>query len=164
VFIDHGSFDGYKTAALAQREGVNAILGPRGIATHIAREYRPGMFIGVDTDGKIVGMAAAYQERGHTRIGFNTDSPVVPQEELSVQAAMGVRYGFETPRADHIRGLTIIPAVTAGIGDRVGSLEPGKDADFIVVDGDPVDPRTHVLMTFIEGERVYDAARDRQRW
>lgn len=164
VYIDHGSFDGWRAAKRAAEKGVPAILGPRQVSFHIAREYRPGMFIGVDTDGSIQGMAAKYQEAGHELVGFNTDSPVVPLEELSLQAAMAVRYGFDSSKAQHVRGLTIIPAVAAGIDDRVGSLEAGKDADLIVTDGDPADPRTTISMTFIEGERVYDAERDERRW
>lgn len=163
VFIDHGSFDGWKTAALAQKEGVNAILGPRQIAPNL-RLQRRGISIVNDTDGAIFGMAAQYQALGHKRVGFNTDSPVIPQEELPLQAAMGTRYGFRTPNADHIRGLTIIPAVTAGIADRVGSIEAGKDADLIISYGDPVDTRVSVEMTLIEGRRVYDAGRDGRRW
>jgi imidazolonepropionase-like amidohydrolase len=55
--------------------------------------------------------------------------------------------------------------MTAGIADRVGSLEPGKDADLVVTTGYPVDPRSVVDIVFIEGERVYDAAAEgRRRW
>ena len=62
------------------------------------------------------------------------------------------------------RGLTIVPAETAGIAHRVGSLAPGKDADVLVVSGNPIDPRNRVDAVFIEGERVYDAAREIRRW
>ena len=164
VYIDHGSFDGWRAAARAWEQGVPAILGPRQIARHFAVEYRPGLFIGNDTDGKILGMAAKYQEAGHELVGFNTDSPVIPQESLPLQAAMAVRYGFDSSKAQHIRGLTIVPAVTAGIADRVGSIEVGKDADLIITDGDPADPRTTVSIAFIEGERVYDLDRDPRRF
>jgi imidazolonepropionase-like amidohydrolase len=150
VYIDHGTFDGHRAGGLAEKEGVPAILGPRGIS----RPY--GMFL--DTDGKILGVAAEYQREGHTRIGFNTDSPIVPQEHLSLQAAMGVRYGFDSTNLQHVRGLTIVPATAAGIADRVGSLEPGKDADVIVVTGDPADPRSEVEMVFVDGVRIYDVA------
>jgi imidazolonepropionase-like amidohydrolase len=53
---------------------------------------------------------------------------------------------------DSVRGLTIVPAMTAGIDDRVGSLAPGKDADLLVVTGDPIDPRNVVEKVYIEGE------------
>lgn len=156
VYIDHGTFDGYRAAARAAAAGVNAILGPRQI-----QGPRPPF---VDTDGRIVGVAGAYQERGHTMVGFNTDAPVVPQEELSVQAAMGTRYGFENQEMQAVRGVTIVPATTAGIGEAVGSLEPGKDADLIVVTGDPLDPRTSIEMVLQRGHVVYDTSEERRRW
>ena len=52
---------------------------------------------------------------GVTRIGFNTDSPVIAQEELPLQAAMGVRYGFDNSKMDAVRGLTIVPAMACGL-------------------------------------------------
>ena len=58
---------------------------------------------------------------------------------------------------------TIVPARVCGMDDRIGSLEPGKDADLIVVTGHPSDPRHAVERVFIEGREVYDAAR-RRRW
>ena len=155
TYIDHGSFDGYKAAGLAEEAGVPAILGPRGIMPPYGQR--------MDTDGRILGMAAEYQRRGHTRIGFNTDAPVIPAQYYPLQAAMGVRYGFDTSNMQHIRGLTIIPATTAGLDHRIGSLEVGKDADVVVYSGDPSDPRSAVQVVFIEGERVYDAAKKR-RW
>lgn len=156
VYIDHGTFNGHRAGKLAEDNDVFAILGPRGISRHYS-----GF---IDTDGRILGVAAEYQREGHTRIGFNTDAPVIPQEQLSLQAAMGVRYGLDTSNLEHVRGLTIIPATAANIAGRVGSLEVGKDADLLVVTGDPADPRSAVDITFIDGERVYDAERDGRRW
>nr|WP_314718025.1 amidohydrolase family protein [uncultured Fretibacterium sp.] len=42
-----------------------------------------------------------------------------------------------------------------GLEKRMGSIEPGKDADLAVWDGDPLDARTHVVKTFIDGAEVY---------
>ena len=81
-----------------------------------------------------------------------------------MQAAMGVRYGLRNDRGQGLRGLTIVPARTAGIEDRVGSLEVGKDADFIVTDGDPIDPRTMFAATWVNGACVYCADRDGRSW
>ena len=152
VYIDHGEWHGSKLAPLAEKIGVNAILGPRVVD--------PQSFI-LDTDGAILGIAAEYQKNGHTKIGFNTDAPVVAQEELSLQAAMGVKYGLDDSDAETIRGLTWVPALTAGIVHRVGSIEAGKDADLVVTTGDPVDPRCSVERVYIEGQRVYDALEER---
>jgi len=160
VFIDHGTFDAYRVAPRAKELGVSAILGPRAIDVP-----SPLMMMWAGTNPeRIQGVAAGYQEGGLEMIGFNTDSPVIPQEELSLQASMGVRYGFRWDNLESIRGLTIVPAKTAGIDHLVGSLEPGKHADIIVVGGDPADPRNGVDMVFIEGERVYDAENGRRRW
>ena len=122
---------------------------------------RPPRF---DTDGRIEGSAWGFMEYGMDEVGFNTDAPVVPQESLHLQAAMGVRYGLANDRAQGLRGLTIVPARTAGIADRVGSLEVGKDADILVSNGDPLDPRTSFSAVWVNGEAVYDAARDGRAW
>jgi len=158
VYIDHGEFQGFRAAEKAQAAGVPAILGPR----NFDRSYRG--FVGMDTDGKWLGIAAEYQKRGHKQIGFNTDAPVIPAEELFLQSAIAVRYGFENTNMDTVRGLTIVPAKTAGIDDRIGSLEVGKDADIVVISGDPSDPRNHVIKVLIEGQRAYDVAVEGQRF
>jgi phage tail protein X len=155
TFIDHGSFDSYLTTPLALEHDVAAICGPRQIMAPRPPRY--------DTDGQIQGTAWGFQARGHTEVGFNTDAPVVPQEELHLQAAMGVRYGLRDDRMQSVRGVTIVPAKTAGIAHRVGSLEVGKDADLVVIDGNPIDPRSGVELVFIEGALVYDASSGR-RW
>ena len=143
AYIDHGSFDSWHHAELADELGVAAILGPREVMWP-----RPPVF---DTDGQVHGTAWGFQQAGHPRIGFNTDAGVIAQEELPLQAAMGVRYGMDDRGMDQVRGVTIIPAVTAGIDERVGSLEPGKDADFVVVTGDPTDPPDICMTTWTSG-------------
>jgi imidazolonepropionase-like amidohydrolase len=52
----------------------------------------------------------------------------------------------------------IVPAQVAGIDERVGSLEPGKDADLVVVSGDPLDPRHRIRRVYIEGRLVHEAS------
>ena len=158
VYIDHGEFQGFRAAERAQKSGVPAILGPR----NFDRSYQG--FVGMDTDGKWLGIAAEYQKRGHKQIGFNTDAPVIPAEELFLQSTIGARYGFDNSNMDTVRGLTIVPAKTAGIDKRVGSLEVGKDADIVVISGNPSDPRSHVIKVLIEGQCAYDVALEGQRF
>ena len=50
------------------------------------------------------------------------------------------------------------------IDDRVGSLEPGKDADIVITTGSILDPRNYVKQVFIDGKSVYDTAKDRRRF
>ena len=74
------------------------------------------------------------------------------------QAAVAVKYGM-LPQ-DALRSITINPARTLGLEDRIGSIEPGKDADLAVFDGDPFDPASRVVMVFIDGRVVYEAGKE----
>jgi imidazolonepropionase-like amidohydrolase len=48
-----------------------------------------------------------------------------------------------------------------GVSDRVGSLEPGKDADFLVLNGDPLDLKTRITAVYINGEKVFGLSLDK---
>lgn len=156
TYIDHGEFDSWELGEMAERIGVAAILGPRQVMWPTPPRF--------DSDGRAEGSAWGFQASGHSLVGFNTDAPVVPQEELTVQSAMGVRYGMDNSRLDAVRGMTIVPATVAGIADRVGSLEPEKDADLLVVTGDPSDPRNFVARVYVEGRLVLDQEREGRQW
>jgi len=73
---------------------------------------------------------------------------------LSVYASLAVRAGL--PAEEALKGVTIYAAEHLGIADRVGSIEKGKDADIAVWDGEPLDSRSRVVKTFIDGELVYN--------
>ena len=76
-------------------------------------------------------------------------------------AALGLRAGMSREKA--LYALTMAGAIMLDLQDRVGSLEPGKDADFIVLDGDPLSVYTHVQETWIDGERVFDRSNEKDR-
>lgn len=160
TYLDHSTIGGWLTGALAKQYGVSAMVGPRSVDTtgrrmiDWARNKHEGMR----------GVAAGYQQMGLEMIGFNTDAPVLPLQEVHMQAAMGVRYGFDDSKNGALRGLTIIPATVAKMGEELGSIEPGKDADLIITTGNPVDPRTRTEIMFLDGRRVYDAERDGRMW
>ena len=84
-----------------------------------------------------------------------TDHPVIPIQFLAVQAGLAVREGLSEETA--FRAITKNAADIVGIGERVGSLAVGKDADVAVFDGHPFDFRTHCVITLINGSIVYDA-------
>lgn len=160
VFIDHGTIGGWKAGGLAQENDVAAIVGPRSIdTTSLGFQLVTGA-----TDLGVRGVAAGYQSKGHTNVGFNTDSPVIPQEELQLQAALAARYGFDDSALEAVRGLTIVPAKAAKIADQVGSLEVGKDADILVLTGHPADPRTAIDHVYIEGRHVYSTEEETRLW
>jgi imidazolonepropionase-like amidohydrolase len=66
-----------------------------------------------------------------------------------------VKYGL--PEEEALRSITITPAELLGLSDRIGSIEKGKDADIRILNGDPLDARSRVLMVIIDGEVVYEA-------
>ncbi|MCC7014937.1 MAG: amidohydrolase family protein [Planctomycetes bacterium] len=160
VYIDHGEFGGYIYAGLAKKMGVPAILGPRNVDAPTRSVID---WVGTNPE-RMQGLAAGYAEAGHDMIGFNTDANVIPQEELFLQSAMNVRFGFDNSNMAAVRGHTIVPAKTAKIDARVGSLEKGKDADIVVLTGDPSDPRSAVELVLIEGRVVYDTKLETRRF
>ena len=81
---------------------------------------------------------------------------------LPYDAATAVAYGL--PRDEAIRSITLYPARILGVADRVGSLEPGKDATLIVCDGDPLEIATHVERAWIQGREVDLNNRHKRLW
>ena len=90
--------------------------------------------------------------RAGIKVAMMSDHPVIPNQYLSVCAALAVREGMDETEA--LKSITINAAEITGIGDRVGSLEPGKDADIVLYDGDPLDFRTKTVWVFIDGKAV----------
>ena len=149
--ISHGEFGGFKVAAEIAKRDLPANIGPR------IYDFRFPL-----DEGKMLGIPAKYLEAGVKRLSVNTDSPVIPQEDLAYQATMAVHYGLDTRSA--IRAITIEPAKAILIDDRLGSLEAGKDADILLTTGDPLDPRYYVTWVMIGGKVVYDTAKEPRRY
>ncbi|MCM1578502.1 MAG: amidohydrolase [Ruminococcus sp.] len=83
-------------------------------------------------------------------IAICTDHPETPVQYLALGAALCAKNGL--PREDALAAVTVNAAKLGGFGDRAGSIEPGKDADLILLDGDPFDVFTNVVMTMIDGK------------
>ena len=98
----------------------------------------------------------AILERAGVDVSFNTDDSVTDSRLLFRAAAIAVRYGMSREKA--IEGLTLAPARALGLEDRIGSLEAGKDADFVILSGDPLSTYTKVEQTWVEGTMIYDRA------
>jgi imidazolonepropionase-like amidohydrolase len=100
--------------------------------------------------------AATYQLAGAlakagVKIAFAT-SDAAYARNLPYHAAMSVAWGLD--RQEALKALTINAAQILGVANRVGSLEPGKDANFFMSKGDPLEIRTHVTRVVIEGREV----------
>jgi len=74
--------------------------------------------------------------------------------DLLTCAAIAHRYGL--PRDDCLKALTVNAAEILGVADRIGSLVPGKDADFVVLSGDPLSVTSRVEQTYLAGKQVYN--------
>ena len=86
-------------------------------------------------------------------VSIMTDHPVIPVQYLPICAGIAVKHGMTTEKA--LESITINPARTLGIEDRVGSIEVGKDADIVIWDNNPLEIQSNVLFTIIDGKIVY---------
>ena len=85
-------------------------------------------------------------------VSIITDAPVPPLHYLPLCAGLAIKAGMD--EYDALRAVTINPAEHIGIADRVGSLEEGKDADVVIVDGCPFDVTGVIKHVLINGEEV----------
>ncbi|MDQ3804129.1 MAG: amidohydrolase family protein [Acidobacteriota bacterium] len=137
------------------------------VADEIARAKAPASVILIDSPGgkleaidvRLTNGAAL--ERAGALVGFHTDDYVTDSRFFLRQAGLAVRGGMSRERALH--AMTMAGAEMLGLKDRVGSLEAGKDADFILLSGDPLSAYTKVLETWVEGVRVFDRNDPRDR-
>ena len=102
--------------------------------------------------------AAAIDYRRGVLTSFNSDSEELARR-LNTEAAKAVRYGG-VPEVDALKLVTINPARQLRIDDRVGSLEAGKDADFVLWSGHPLSTGTVCLQTWIDGRKYFDREAD----
>ena len=89
-------------------------------------------------------------------VSIITDAPVIPLEHLPMCAGFAVSAGMDYESA--WKAITVRPAVSTGIGDRVGSLEVGKDGDVVIWKDDPLKViGTGAYVTVVDGKVVYKA-------
>ncbi|MES1223949.1 MAG: amidohydrolase family protein, partial [Bacteroidota bacterium] len=87
-------------------------------------------------------------------VAIHTDDPITDSRFLIRSAAISVREGMSREKA--LEALTIAGAKILDLGSKVGSLEKGKDADFVILSGDPFSVYTHVEQTWVEGKKRFD--------
>jgi len=130
------------------------------VSGELARAGVPCSVIVLDSPGgKIEAMdmslaTGAVLEAAGVPCALHTDDPVTDSRLFLRSAALAVRAGMSREKA--LEALTLAGARMLDLGDRVGSLEPGKDADLVILSGDPFAVRTKVLQTWIEGRKVFD--------
>lgn len=149
---------------LAQEFGFRVVLHHISdgwkVADEIAKAGAPCSIILLDSPGgKLEAMdvnfkTAGVLERAGAKTAFHTDDWITDSRIFFRMAAFGVRAGMSRPAA--LRGLTLTGAEILDLDDRTGSLTPGKDADFIILDGDPLSVYSKVLETWVEGAKAFD--------
>jgi imidazolonepropionase-like amidohydrolase len=140
LVIDHGT-EAHLLADILAERGIPVIIGP--LFTSRSK---------VELRNRSLANPARLARAGVT-IAITTDHPVVPINFLVHQATLSVKEGLDPRTA--LEALTINPARIAGIDDRLGSIEPGKDADLVIWSGDPLDVRSRVQRALIEGTEIY---------
>jgi imidazolonepropionase-like amidohydrolase len=140
LVIDHGT-EAYLIADVIAAAGVPVVIGPL-LTARSKVELRNRSMAG---PGVLVAAGVT--------IAITTDHPVVPIHFLVHSATFAVKEGLSP--ADALRAVTINPARIMGVADRIGSIEPGKDADLVIWSGDPLDVMSRAERAFIGGIEVY---------
>lgn len=147
-------------------------------AIRIAREYHLELAIDHCTDGSLIagdlakegfpiavgpslGHATKFELKNKSfttpgilakagcQVSIITDSPVIPQQYLALCAGLAVKDGMD--EFDALKAITINAAKHIGVSDRVGSIEMGKDADFVIAEGNPMISDTKLNAVIIDG-------------
>jgi imidazolonepropionase-like amidohydrolase len=137
------------------------------VADEIAAAQKRGRVIGcsailVDSPGGKLEAAELHMDTGATleragvNVAYHTDDWITDSRLFLRMAALGVRAGMS--RAAALRSLTLAGAEMMDLQGRVGSLVKGKDADFLILSGDPFSVYTKVEQTWVEGAKVFDRA------
>lgn len=135
----HHSTEAYKVAPEIARRGVSAVVLPLGPRIGVTEEA----------------MAGPYELwKAGVKVALHADAPVINQKWLRLCASLVMRYGV--PEEEALRMVTLNAAEIARVADRVGSLEAGKDADLVIVDGPWYEPASRVDLVLGEGAVIYD--------
>lgn len=139
----HHSTEAYKVAPELAKRGVSAVVLPLG----------PRIGVGEDA------MAGPYVLwKAGVKVAMHTDAPVINQKWLRLCAALAMRYGI--PDEEALKMVTKNAAEIARVGDRVGSIEVGKDADLVIMDGPWYEPKSRVDLVIGDGQVIYERAKE----
>ncbi len=114
--------------------------------------------LGMGASTRVLRAPGQLGNAGHT-VAFASGAPYSAADGLRITAALAARHATGDRAglaANTLDAITRVPARLAGIEARVGTLAAGKDADFVVLSGDPLDLSSSVLEVWIQGQRVFD--------
>lgn len=137
------------------------------VADEIAAAKAPASIIFIDSPGgKLETTDIKFEngvalEKAGALVGFHTDDSITDSRWFLRSAGLAVRAGMSREKA--LYAVTMANAIMLDMQDRVGSLEVGKDADLVVLSGDPLSVYTHVLETWVDGKKVFDRSDPKDR-
>jgi imidazolonepropionase-like amidohydrolase len=137
------------------------------VADEIAAAKAPASIIFIDSPGgKLETMDIKFEngvalEKAGALVGFHTDDSITDSRWFLRSAGLAVRAGMSRDKA--LYALTMANAIMLDMQDRVGSIEVGKDADLVVLSGDPLSVYTHVSETWVDGKKVFDRSDPKDR-
>ncbi|MCT9819511.1 amidohydrolase [Microbacterium sp. W1N] len=140
LVVNHGT-EAHKIADVLAEKQIPVIFGP--LLTSRSK---------VELRDRAIGNLALIAAAG-VKVAITTDHPVVPIEQIRLQAILAVREGL--PAETALEALTTNPAEILRLHERVGALEAGRDGDIVVWSGDPLAVDSHVERVYIEGRPVY---------
>ncbi len=139
----HHSTEAYKLAPELAKRGISAVVLPLGPRIGVGEDAMAGPYI---------------LWKAGVKIAMHTDAPVINQKWLRLCAALAMRYGI--PEEEALKMVTRNAAEIARVGDRVGTLEVGKDADLVMFDGPWYEPRSRVELVIGDGQIVFERAKE----
>jgi imidazolonepropionase-like amidohydrolase len=147
LVIDHGT-EAHLVADLIAAHSIPVVIGP--LFTSRSK---------VELRNRSLANPGRLAAAGIT-IAITTDHPVVPINFLIHQASLAVKEGLDPQTA--LQAVTINPARIIGVDSRIGSLEPGKDADLVIWSGDPLDVTSRAERAYTDGREIYAYDYDRR--
>ncbi len=170
-FHTHRHDDVMTVLRLKEEFGFDVILHHVSEAVKVAEEIAaagvPVSAILVDSPGgkleaiDLLPENAAALEQAGVLTALHSDDYITDSRLLLRMAAMAVRAGMTEDGA--LKSVTLAAAEMLRMDDRIGSLTAGKDADFVVLSGEPFSVYTQVLETWVEGTKVFDRSGERDR-
>jgi len=165
VQADQANLISHAVRVFKREFGLNVVILGAADAFRVAPELHAARV------GCALGAEVVYREKGRETcipaVASEAGVPVAFQSGsssgshyLRMIAAAAVRHGMRA--ADALRAVTTTPAELLGLAHRIGSIEPGRDADLVVLSGDPLELTSRVERTYIGGRLVYDAGAVKQ--
>jgi len=150
-----GGRDAGEVADLLAEKGIPVILG---FTLSLPREEDDPYDLPFTNAGRLAASGVRIAFASGAGGGFGPGGPH-GSRTLPFEAAVAVAYGL--PREEALKALTLYPAQILGVGEHLGAIEPGKIANLILTDGDPLRMTTHIHHVIIAGQEVSTANKHR---